>query len=343
MYFDCSTIKIKIDQLLQIWADFNGVYSGDLDRDQAKVLIEMSEQIRDLMNEIENSIHISIDEFIGWLQENNLEDYLEGGSFEKLMAQQESFYQEYYGHNFELLKEDFEISRRNLPAIKKGLENGCLNYPFFYVFKTYPMRLITDAEAENVRKNFSNCRLKLRRADDANMTGYNSDEMLRKYLPVDLADFNAEELARFWEGEISRICQRQKPEMPVKSKKQLIFTDFRESIPADQPAINIAGDIIRTKDKSFINMIRNNVDALTPAQWLMLAYQKYSSTGGILGNHDGGGDPCEWMMAVIKHRPDKEHPPVSVAMALPSSFDVWFDVSHAHAGDPALRWRSAIK
>ncbi len=171
------------------------------------------------------------------------------------------------------------------------------------------------------------------------MTGYDTDEILKRYIPVTPDDFNPKQLREWWPFDVKRICEEKKQAPRVKPKMQLIFTDFRQAIPKGQEVVNEKGQILKS-GHSFIQMIENRVGCLTPAQWLMLACQKQSFDHDILGISEG--DDNEWLMAVIENAPGKV-PPVSVALVLPSSTGLWFDVSHAHGGDDCTHWRVAVE
>ncbi len=87
----CQEIQEKLAGLFSAREEFIREYEqqGAIpSREAAAALIGQSEAIRSLINEIEGSLHLSLEEFSLWLKSNNLESKLEGGDFEALIKKQ---------------------------------------------------------------------------------------------------------------------------------------------------------------------------------------------------------------------------------------------------------------
>ncbi|NCQ16563.1 hypothetical protein GW814_02865, partial [Candidatus Falkowbacteria bacterium] len=119
------------------------------------------------------------------------------------------------------------------------------------------------------------------------------DETLEGYLPFEFADFNVADLIANWQTEIQRIIDIKKQAPKVQANQiSLVMTDSRQNIPQDQKLINQQGEEVENKF-SFIEMIKAQVKALTPQEWITLAGQTYAQDKTYLsqGTYD-------WQMAV---------------------------------------------
>jgi hypothetical protein len=88
-------------------------------------------------------------QFLSWLRKNNLDSKLSGGLLDQIV-EQEKFYQKYCRDTFYIDRNKIRIDVRRLPAIKAGLEAGCLNYA---LIKVTP-KILSEVEAKMTGAEF---------------------------------------------------------------------------------------------------------------------------------------------------------------------------------------------
>jgi len=290
----------------------------------------------------EKGERINFNDLEKFLKTNNLEKHLAGGSFEALIKKQETFYQKMYGRDFTINRSDIFIETLRLKNIKKGLENGCVNYPLLTVI---PEKLsskekdYTEAELAYDKLLSPQKGLKIWAEEGTDRwTGLTLKECLQGYIPVDIEDFKVKELEADWVKEIQRVIEFKKQAHRVKPGEiKLIFTDNRQDVPADQKLINQDGQKVNN-EKSFIEMIKNKVKVLNPDQWITLAAQKYHNDKEYLSRNT-----WDWTMAVLDHKGKKTDPPCSAAFARSDDGGVGLNSGRAGDGDGGIRrWRLAL-
>jgi len=292
----------------------------------------------------EQGEYLSYNGFSSWLKTEKtsdgqpLESKLEDGSLEALIIRQEKFYQNRYGNDFELDLTKIKIDKSRLEAIKKGLENGAVNYPLIIATPETIDSNQTEAEFayHNLLEPLKKDKLKIwAETGTARWTGLTLDETLEGYLPFEFADFNVADLIANWQTEIQRIIDIKKQAPKVQANQiSLVMTDSRQNIPQDQKLINQQGEEVENKF-SFIEMIKAQVKALTPQEWITLAGQTYAQDKTYLsqGTYD-------WQMAVLAHT--EKNTPVSAASAYSNAAEVRLDSADAGVAGDAGRWRCSL-
>ena len=285
---------------------------------------------------------LNFDSLQNWLKDNDLEKHLEGGSLEALINKQEQFYQQSYGPDFRLDRSTIKIESSRLELIRKGLENGSVNYPLLTVI---PDKL-TPTEAQMTQAEFAYHKLleplktqglKIWAETGASRwTKLTLPEVLKGYILVELEDFDVQALEADWQTEIARvIAQKQTAPKIAPGQTELTFTDSRQDVPREQQVINQEGKETANQF-SFIEMIKNQVKVLTPQQWITLAAQKYQQDKTYLSRNT-----WDCMMAVLKNK-DGVDPPVSVAAAGSGGGEVRLVSGYAGGSVDGGRWRSAL-
>lgn len=285
---------------------------------------------------------VDLDHLQEWLKDNNLEKHLKGGSLEALINRQEKFYQQSYGPGFKIDRSTIKIESNRLDSIKKGLENGSVNYPLL----TFIPKKLTTAEAKMTQAEFAYHKLlqplKAKGLKIWAETGIDRwtkltlPEVLQGYIPVELEDFDAKALEADWKKEIARVIAKKKAAPKIEpGKAELTFTDGRQDIPEEQQIINQSGEETANK-LSFIEMIKNQVRVLTPEKWIALAAQTYQQDKTYLSRNT-----WDWTMAILKNK-DGVKPPVSAAYAGSVDGGVHLNFDDADSSALLRRWRSAL-
>lgn len=250
---------------------------------------------------LENSI--GIEEIKDWLKQENLEQYID---IEKEINEQEQFYKEFYGQDFQIGKARILIKKNRLPLIKHGLEKRAVNsllvvatpeqltkkeqkqteaeyayYKFLEPLKQKGIKIWGDKKEEDRHSNLS------------------IDEWLKKILPVEIDDFNPNKLydSDSSAKEIKRVAKEKgKPQKQQANKLQLVFTNNRSAIAEEQKLITQNNTETTAKKKySFNSMIKEKIKTLTPEQWIILQSQLYKKNGTYLSP-----GTWEWLMAILK-------------------------------------------
>ncbi len=258
---------------------------------------------------------LNYDALLKWLQNNKLEKHFQGGSLEKQIKAQEKFYQQLYYKSFRINRKKIFVDARRLPAIKAGLEAGCLNYAMIKAMPKTVNGLMTGAEffyeliagmlkkdgliiwAENGTDRWT--KLELR-------------ELLRRCNPTETEEFDARALKNDWAAEVTRVikkkCQAPKVEAGM---VEIIFTSNLVDIPSNQVIVNKNGEIVEPDDRSYISAVAKNIRVLSHEEGIILASQLF------VENKKAYLAPStwEWRRDVVDHRDKGTNPPVSVAGA----------------------------
>jgi len=272
----------------------------------------------------------------------SLESRLEGGSFEALISRQEKFYQSKYGPDFKIDRSKIKIEKSRLQRIKAGLENGSVNFPLITVIPdklTEDEKAMTEAEFA-FRKLLAPLKDKALKIWAETGTDRWSKlelaELLKRYIPVTVDDFDAKKLAENWQEEIARIIDVKKSAPKIQAGKvTCVFIDSCQDIPKEQKPINQDGLEVENK-LSFVEMIKSKVNAVTPEQWITLAAQLYAKDKTYLSKNT-----WNWMMAVLKNGSGSSEP-VSAAGANSGSSGVNLSSDVASGDLGHSRWRVAL-
>lgn len=279
----------------------------------------------------------------------SLESKLEGGSFEKHIKYQEEFYQKTYGPDFKLDIDNIVVDKSRLKAIKKGLENRFANYPLIVVTPDVLDEKETKiTEAEFVYRKFLypfEFNMNFEEGFVVLVEGNQEDnraEFFKNCSNIDLKallggpDNYAKELKRALE---------ESPALVKPKKIELVFTDSRSQIPAEQSAVNSLGAEVRREKGNFWDMTYNEVTALTPEQWMILAAQVYVKDKTILSK-----DQNNWLSAVRKDKrsatwAEFRRPFIFAGFhetAGETVSDLYFDSEESRGRPDEIRWRSAL-
>ncbi len=369
MSTDCSQIQSSLKNIINLRTEFIETYSRvaeskgphDLANRQA---IQSSEtkmkEIKEAIKELEAQLtEITLSQLSLWLKEENLESKLEGGSLEALITSQEQFYQKMYGPDFKIDRTQIKIDKSRLKAIKKGLETGAVNYPLIIATP----ETLTEEELAQTEAQFAYHKLlePLKKqglkiwseTSTAKWARLTLEQVLEGYLPVELSDFNQIPdqagkipLEQDWVKEIQRIIELKQSVPKVQPQQiKIIFTDSRQDVPEDQKPINHSGAVLSDEEfnqikkfRKFAEMIKAQVNVLTPQEWITLAAQLYAKDKIYLSI-----DTWEWLMAILKNK-EGTHFPVSAASV--NSLDVRNGVdlrsNTAFDGNGGGRWRISL-
>ncbi len=286
---------------------------------------------------------LSFEDFQDWLKAKHLEEKLEGGSLEALIEKQEKYYQSFYGPDFKIDPSQILIGKERLAAIQQGLEIGAVNYP---LIMATPQELTADQQNQTEAQFAYHALLKPLKPKGLKIwaeTGQERwsklslEQVLAGYQPVQVEDFNPQALEQDWIQEIQRVL-KQKPGAPKQKpgKLELVLTDSRSEVPPDQKLVNQKGQVV-VNQYSFIKMIQNQVQVLTPEQWLILASQKYHQDQTYLSPQT-----WDWLMAILDHRGQLNEPPVSAADADSNDVEVHLNSNQASSDLDGGRWRLAL-
>lgn len=312
-----------------------------LSLDQLQLVVEH----KNPFSQVTKTISLNFNQLKKWLRQNNLERFLPGG-LEGQIAGQEKFYQNFYGKNFRLNRNKIFIKAERLPAIKLGMETGALNYGLVVATPS----VLTEEEQKWTEAEFAYHRLLVPQKKDGKdglkiwaetgtdrWSNLTLTEVLAGYIPVTPEDFNFVNLKEDWKKEIQRVIGVKGPApKQTAGKVELIFTDSRQDVPANQALINAKGDIINNIH-SFVDAITNSVRFLTPEQEIVLAAQYYFRDKTYLSPNT-----WDWESAVLDHKGKKNDPHVSAASADSNGGGFSLNSGNADGSDSDYRLRSAL-
>lgn len=275
---------------------------------------------------------------LNWLQENDLEKCLDGGSLEKQVKAWKIFYQKFYGKKFKLNRKKIFVDPSRLPAIKTGLEISAVNS----VEVEATLAVLTSEDKELTEAEFffyrilDQLRIKiLERNGRARWTGKELVEVLSGYVPFVLEDFDTVAFRKDWVKECLRIIEKKGSAPKVtEGIVRISFVDNRQDIPADQKYVSQTGEIVEPKDCSFVSAVENNIRLVTPAQEILLAAKMFSDSEKYLARNT-----WEFNSALLEH--DEKNPAVSVASAR-SCGGFFLDSGFAGASSGDGRWRLSL-
>jgi hypothetical protein len=305
-----SEIEQRIGEIKAIRTDEE--QWNKLEDTEAQKLFEEYDTIKNEKEELQRKLEggesipedfVSIKGIKDWLKQENLEQYID---IEKEINEQEQFYKEFYGQDFQIDRARILIEKNRLPLIKHGLEKGAVNsllvvatpeqltkkeqkqteaeyayYKFLEPLKQKGIKIWGDKKGEDRHFNLS------------------LDEWLKKILPVEIDDFNPNKLDDDDSSakEVKRIAKEKgNPQKQQANKLQSVFIDNRSAIPAKQILITQKNMETTTREgRSFNNMIKEKIKTLTPEQWIILQSQLYKKNGTYLSP-----DKWEWLMAILK-------------------------------------------
>jgi hypothetical protein len=350
-----KTLKSELDLELPKLQELFKIFKNNIDSQRRKNNKTERKEIINKIKSLKTELNLNINKieenfkfvnFFGlqrWFKNNNLEKHLDGGSLEKLMQSQEKYYQKMYGADFKIDYSKIKIERDRLPNIKKALEAGCANYPQLIATPeklTNEEKEMTEAEFNYTRgiKMLEKEGLKIWDKEGNNRwTNLSIMECLKGYIPVKVSDFNTKDLEADWIKEIQRVIALKKSAPKVKEGQiELSFIDNRQDIPQKQKIINTKGELVENK-YSFIEMVKSEVEVVSPNKWLTQAFQNYLKDKIYLSLNT-----WDWMMAVLDHKGKKTDPPVSAAIAFSDSSGVNLDSYHASYDFGDYRWRAVF-
>lgn len=295
-------------------------------------------------------------EFCQWFKDNDLEKYLDQASFEKQIETQEQYYRQrqFYGHDFKIDRNALFIEKERLERIKHGLEVKCINYALII---TTPEEL-TDEEQQQTEAEYVYHKLleplkeqglKIWMEKGAFVEGgeprwkrhgLTLDEWLKRVLPVEPDNFDAIALEKDWENEFQRLINQSPKPAKQKSKKlEVIFIDNRQNVPRNQTVINQNNQEISIPDKqrSFLAMIKNKINILTPEQWIVRASQLYQKD-----KVDLAGGTWDWLGAIIDYQDQHCAPSVFAASTKFGIAFLGLDSKVPEISDAYSRWRLGL-
>ena len=253
-----------------------------------------------------------------WLQDNNLERFIRSGSLEKSIKEQEAFYQRFYGNDFRINRKKISIDARRLPAIKAGLEAGCLNY---VLLKVTPETL-SEAEAQMTGAEFFFERIMKQRKNSGfriwaetgtdRWTKLTLAELLQRCNPAEPEEFDAESFERDWVVEEKSVIEKKVPAPKVKAGSvEIVFTSNLVDIPSDQKIVNKDGKIVEPSNRSYVSAIARKVRVLSHEEGIILESQSHVNDGKAYL----APNTWEWRRDLILHEDKDANPVCSVASA----------------------------
>jgi hypothetical protein len=331
-----SELDLELSKIEKLFKDLKSdSRKGKEHKSERKELMNKIKSLKTALNLNINKIEenfkfVDFSRLQSWLKKNDLEKHLDGGSLEKLMQSQEKYYQKMYGPDFKIDYSKINIEKDRLPNIKKALESGCANYPLLIATPeklTAEEKEMTEAELAYVKliEPLEKDGLKIwDKEGKYRWAKLSIKECLKGYIPVKVTDFNVKDLEADWTKEFQRIIALKKSAPKAKeSQIQLIFTDNRQDIPKEQKTINTKGALVENK-YSFIEIIKAEVEVLTPQQWLILTSQTYTKDKTYLSRN-----AWDWIMAILDHKDGDTDMPVSVAFVRSDSPGVRLSLSRA--------------
>ncbi len=282
--------------------------------------------------------------FLKWLQDNKLEKHLVGGGLEKQITQQETFYQKFYGKKFKIDRKKIFVDPSRLPAIKAGLEAGCINC---VLAKATPNTL-TETEAQMTEAEFFFERLMSPLKEDGfkiwaetgtdRWTKLTLAELLHRCNPAEPEELDAEAFKKDWVAEEMRLVSQKGSAPKVQAGMvEIIFTSSAVDIPHDQTIVSKDGAIVKPDDPSYVSAIANKVRVISHAEGSILASQMYAKNKTLIASNT-----WEWRRDLVKHDDKDINTPCSVALALSSGSEFSLDSSHADFSAGYFRLRLAL-
>jgi len=279
-----------------------------------------------------------------WFQDNKLERFLSTGSLEKIIKEQENFYQMFYGPIFRIDRKKIFVDIRRLPAIKAGLEAGCLNYALLKVttdFLTKTETRMTEAEFfyDTILKGIKGNGFKIwAETGTDRWTNLELAELLQRCNPMEPDEFDVEAFKEDWAKEVARINEEKgSPSKIIAGTMEMIFTSNSVDIPSNQIIVNKDGEIVALDDRSYVSAIAKNVRVLSSAEGIILTSQMYVKDKTYLAP-----DNWEWRRDVIVHRDTGSSPNVSVASACSNACKFCLNSDGAGDSDDGGRLRLAL-
>ncbi len=254
-----------------------------------------------------------------WFQDNNLERFLDGGSLEKQIRWQS---EEFYGHGklrgFYLgksFRRRIFVEADRLPAIKAGLESGCINW-FLILSSSAELYAENLIEAEFfffwLLRRFKEDGFQIWNESETELwTKMTLAELLARCNPTEPEEFDPVAFENDWVSEAKKILGKKKSPPKIKSGVvRGVFTSNLPDIPVDQKIINKKGELVKPKDHSYISAINSGVRVLSQGEGIVLAAQMFSKDKTYLAP-----GTWEWRRDIIDHRDKHTDPDVSVAHA----------------------------
>ena len=222
------------------------------------------------------------------------------------IAEQEKYYRKFFGDDFRIDRRKIFIDPIRLPAIKAGLEAGCLNYA---LIKAVPA-ILSKAEARMTEAEFFFERLMKPIKNDGfkiwaetgtdRWTNLTLAELLMRCNPAEPEEFDAEAFGKDWMAEERRVIMHaianSRPSAVQSGAVEIIFTSNLVDIPADQTIVNKDGEIADLDDRSYVSAIAKKVRVLSQAEGIILAAQLYAKNKSYLAPNT-----WEWRRDVIMH------------------------------------------
>ena len=260
--------------------------------------------------------NLNLKKFLLWLKHNGLDRKLAGGLMGQI-AEQEKFYQRFYGKDFRIYRKKIFIDPRRLLAIRAGLEAGCLNYA---LVKATPV-FITNAEAQMTGAQFFYKRfIGLLKKDGFKIWAENGTgrwtnlalgELLQRCDPADPEEFDADAFWQDWVSEgIRLLTKKGAVTRVVAGVVEIIFISNLVDIHRDQAIINKSGETVELRDRSYVSVVANNVRVLSHEEGIILATQLYARDKTCLSP-----STWEWRRDIIDHRDRGTNPGVSIGSA----------------------------
>jgi len=250
-----------------------------------------------------------------WLEDSDLESFLIGKNFAKLIFWQLAYYKMFFPQ-FDIDCENISIDYSRLNLIAQGLKKGLVNYPLLIC---PPAEIVADERnwseaqyfyhhlflplANGGRSIFGNPIQLPIKSSDPLYSEFNQTECVANYTPVALEDFDSEKFQIEPEQEMLRIVNEKKSiSQVVPGKTELIFTNCDLVATRGPKVLNKNGEMVET-DGSFQSIIAKQIKILSPAAAIILFSQMYYVDHILPNKHH-----WEWLMGIV-HNPAaaKEH------------------------------------
>ena len=264
---------------------------------------------------------LSFKQFLSWLKKNNLDSKLLGG-LKAQIAEQEKFYQQFYGEGFRIDCKKIFVDARRLPAIKAGLEADSVNYA---EIKATP-EILSEAEAQMTEAEFFFERLMkpLKKNDFSLWAEEGTDrwtklelaELLKRCNPAEPEEFDSMAFKADPAKEIIRISVGKEVPRVVAGMIEMTFTSNLVDIPSDQIIVNKDGEIVTPGNRSYVSAIDKKVRVLSNAEGIILESQLFFKNKTYLALKT-----WEWRRDLIVHQDTGVNPSASVAGVYSSVFE----------------------
>lgn len=261
---------------------------------------------------------LSFEVFQTWFKENGLEKYL---NLETQIAEQEKF----YGEKIDRSKLSVTVER--LPAIKAGLENGCVNQ----VLLNFPEEIGVDS----LKK--AGLDIWAEKGNKDRWTKLTLDELLQRGIPVEPEEIDPEAFAKDWVAETIRVIEKSQGAKMKSGAIELVFTSNLPDIPRNQKVVNKDGKVVTPENGSYISAITNKIQVLSQKEGMRLAILMQAKDGTKIAFNT-----WEWRRDLVGHRDKKTNPPVLVANAHSRSGGLDLNSSDAGNSDDNNRFRVAL-